>query len=69
MSPLPVFQTFDWSFATGTAKAIFEWHDCRLYQDHNYTWSRSCIKTSLPQATVFSLGPVNWDVVYATVLS
>ena len=35
----------------------------------NYTRPGSCIKTALPQATVFSLGPVNWGVVYPTVLS
>ena len=39
----------------------------RLYQDRHYTWAEFCIKTALPQATVFSLGIVNWGVVYPTV--
>ena len=33
----------------------------------NYTRPGSCIKTALPLATVTSLGPVNWGVVYPTV--
>ena len=33
------------------------------------TWLGSCIKSALPQVTVTSQGPVNWSVVYPTVLS
>ena len=32
-------------------------------------WPGFCIKMALPQATMFSLGPVNWRVVYMTVFS
>ena len=39
------------------------------YQDRFCIWPGSCIKTDLPQATVFSLGPVNWGVVRPTVFS
>ena len=40
-----------------------------LYQVHYYSWPGSYSKKALPQATVFSLGPVNWGVVYLTVFS
>ena len=43
--------------------------ETRLYQDHHYTWPGSCIITVLPQATGFSVGPVNWGVVYPTMFS
>ena len=36
---------------------------------HNYTRPGSSIKTALPKAIVTSPGPVNWGVIYATVLS
>ena len=35
----------------------------------NYSWPASCIKTALPKVTVTSLDPVNWGVLYLTVLS
>ena len=41
----------------------------RLYQDGHYAWPGSCIIMALLQATVFSLGPVNWGVVYPVILN
>ena len=37
----------------GQSRLIFIWHE-----DRHYTWPGSCIKMALPQAIVFSLGPV-----------
>ena len=34
--------------------------ETHLYKVGHYTWPGSYIKTALPKATVFSLGPENW---------
>ena len=61
-----IFEGFERTLNDTFSLNIFTWIVSTI-KACNYNWPGSCIKTTLPKATVTSPGPVNLGVVYPTV--